>query len=363
MCPGCIEKEPRRGKKRLRSEESDEENMENENALCFEIDNTKIYIYQGDLSKIETDAVAITVGPNFEHASGASAVILNSAGPEAIQQCIKMNSISSGEVKVINIQKTLPFQYIFLTHALSQPSQFGVVTSPSNIIAKCFETCMNATGTYNISSIAFPLFGCGNGKAPVGNSVTAFLDSLKKYRGNLNEIHLVELNHSNFSAIRSFIKKSSNNECPNLKSCPVPIKGRQAMKHLQNKQNLEYRTTIEKSDLTVVFKQGDILEEKSSAIIYPLIFAFNVSDEFINKVINFMGKYTYSKQKRKLEKMNPFDYEITSLQDSLKLCHFCYPPLSMVFSKTNFESSLKNIIKELDSSRLVTSVSFMPFTG
>ncbi|CAD5119710.1 DgyrCDS8300 [Dimorphilus gyrociliatus] len=340
-CPESLRNYFKRAKKRPLTNDSDSDDDqfdENGHALTFQDRNTKVFLYEGDLTKVNTDSVAISVGPNFEHSVGVASAVMNLAGPEARQACINKKSIRPGDVHMISVQTTMPVSYILTTNATLAFCHY-TFSSPIDIIESCYKNCITEADKGNLKSVAFPLFGCGFNKLPVEEVVNAFLNGLRDSNSRLEEIHIVELETRIFNKLKSCIKIKLKGD---VKPCQHPKKRKDSAAVATNDVDMELPNYVMKNGLNVVCRTGEILKEKSTVLIFPLLYGYNSYEGFPYDLVRFIGTYNYSKYKRILENMTPFSYD--------------------EFIENKFETALNNILTELDSFNNVTSVSLYPWT-
>ena len=91
--------------------------MESLQKLEFEVDNdinSKVSLCQGDITKLNVDAIVNSVNKTLIGGGGIDGAIHEAAGPRLIDECQKLNGCETGECKVTSDYK-LPAKYVFHT--------------------------------------------------------------------------------------------------------------------------------------------------------------------------------------------------------------------------------------------------------
>ena len=118
--------------------------------------NTKVSLYQGDITKLEVDAIVNAANKTLLGRGGIYKAIHKAAGPELKNECKKFPEkhpgvrCESGEYKVTKVIQAhgcnLQIMYFTL---------FGPKNQNSKELKDCYESCLQNVLSYPIKSIGF----------------------------------------------------------------------------------------------------------------------------------------------------------------------------------------------------------------
>ena len=113
--------------------------VESLQTLEFEVKNdinSKVSLYQGDITKINVDAIVNSVNKTLIRGGHVNGAIHEAALPGLIDECQKLNGCESGERKV-TLDYKLPVKYVFYK------------------LNDFYKSCLQKVLAYNVKSIAF----------------------------------------------------------------------------------------------------------------------------------------------------------------------------------------------------------------
>lgn len=129
----------------------------------------------GDITIFEVDAIVNPANTELILGGGVSGAIMKAGGNKIQQECEKFGNIGLGEVVVTNAGN-LKAKYIFHAATLSLGTW-----ATQNSVRKALHNSLETADKLQISSIAIPALGAGNGALPLSKVASIFYEELKKY--------------------------------------------------------------------------------------------------------------------------------------------------------------------------------------
>ena len=154
--------------------------------------STKIKIIQGDITKMEVDAVVNGANRDLISGGGVFAAIHQSAGPELLEKCESMGMCHTGEIKVTKGYK-LPAKNIIHTVCPIYGSENG---EEDEMLLDCYKKSLSSSAKRKFKSIAFPNLSTGNYRYPKDEALEIALREINRYIKNnldssLEKIYIV----------------------------------------------------------------------------------------------------------------------------------------------------------------------------
>ena len=117
----------------------------------------KIIIVQGDITKIQSDAIVNAANTSLLGGGGVDGAIHRAAGPELSFACRMLHGCRTGEAKITPGFR-LPAKWIL--HAVG-PVWRGGDRNEDELLAGCYRACFSLAAQHNISTLAFPAISTG----------------------------------------------------------------------------------------------------------------------------------------------------------------------------------------------------------
>ncbi len=137
----------------------------------------RLEVILGDITRIQADAIVNAANTSLAGGGGVDGAIHRAAGPELLEECLKLNGCTTGKCKLTKGYK-LPVQYVI--HAVG-PVWQGGAHGEDDMLASCYHNALSLAVLTSIRTIAFPSISTGAYHFPVPRAVKIAVTSVRKF--------------------------------------------------------------------------------------------------------------------------------------------------------------------------------------
>jgi O-acetyl-ADP-ribose deacetylase (regulator of RNase III) len=132
----------------------------------------KLEVRQGDITKLEVDAIVNAANKSLLGGGGVDGAIHRGAGPELLKECRTLGGCPTGQARITGGYNLAAR---FVIHTVG-PVYSG---SPqdSQLLTNCYANSLKLAAQNNVESIAFPAISCGVYGYPIDQACKIAVDT------------------------------------------------------------------------------------------------------------------------------------------------------------------------------------------
>ena len=147
----------------------------------------RIDIVQGDITKLDVDAIVNAANTTLLGGGGVDGAIHREAGPELLAECRTLGGCEPGQAK---ITRGYHFPARFVIHTVG-PIWHGGKQDEAERLADCYRNSLQLAVKNDIRTIAFPAISCGAYGYPVEQAAQIALSNTRDFLAATDEIQKV----------------------------------------------------------------------------------------------------------------------------------------------------------------------------
>ncbi|MFO7666313.1 MAG: O-acetyl-ADP-ribose deacetylase [Desulfobacterales bacterium] len=164
-----------------------------------------IEIMQGDITKLDVDAIVNAANRSLLGGGGVDGAIHRAAGPKLLEECRKLGGCNTGEAK---ITKGYNLKARHVIHTVG-PVYSGKAED-GRLLSQCYFNSMLLASQNNLNSIAFPAISCGVYGYPVMDACKIAIDTvcrfLKEEKGSVIKVIFILFSSKDYDIYEKYLE-------------------------------------------------------------------------------------------------------------------------------------------------------------
>ncbi|VDD92962.1 unnamed protein product [Enterobius vermicularis] len=141
---------------------------------------SKISLWQGDITKLEIDAIVNAANRSLRGGGGVDGAIHRAAGPELAEECVKRyRHCATGDAVITSACRMQNVKNII--HTVGPQAHQGVNAAIQEQFVSCYRKSLEVATQNNVRTIAFPCISTGVYCYPNDEACQLAIETVKKF--------------------------------------------------------------------------------------------------------------------------------------------------------------------------------------
>ncbi|MCP4350947.1 MAG: O-acetyl-ADP-ribose deacetylase [Desulfobacterales bacterium] len=165
----------------------------------------RIEIMQGDITKLEVDAIVNAANNSLLGGGGVDGAIHMAAGPKLLEECRTIGGCPTGEARITK-GYDLPARHVIHTVG---PIYSGKPRD-SKLLSQCYSDSLKLAVENNVATIAFPAISCGVYGYPIKDACKTAVDTtcnFLKENQSVKKIIFIQFSSDNYDIYKNYIEE------------------------------------------------------------------------------------------------------------------------------------------------------------
>lgn len=167
----------------------------------------KITLIQGDITKVNFDAIVNAANTSLLGGGGVDGAIHRAGGKEILEECVKIRNKQGGckvGEAVITTAGNLPSNFVIHTVG---PVWNGDKEEKKELLSNCYKNCLAIAENQKLKSIAFPNISTGIYHFPKEKAAKIAIETIKSFSFNsIKEVIIVCFDDENYNLYNNLIQ-------------------------------------------------------------------------------------------------------------------------------------------------------------
>ena len=166
----------------------------------------KIELIQGDITKLEVDAIVNAANKSLLGGGGVDGAIHRAAGPELLEECKTLNGCETGQAKITK-GYNLPAKYVIHTVG---PVWSGGKYNEDDLLTNCYRNSLKMASKHGLSTIAFPNISTGVYHFPKERAADIAISTVSDYlreNESFEKVYFVCFDNENYQIYQKKLKE------------------------------------------------------------------------------------------------------------------------------------------------------------